>query len=580
MAVSGVGENRTTEAVGSVKQETTATAAKTQTAQNTTNEQIPAAVNNLPDIQTDLKRYELNQKLAQTEPQTPPNRLGNLTEGDRVPVSIGETTTQTDVLRAAYTEFGKRAGLDSPEDFAARMVTDGSLIYHQGTNTPYTAAEFETARQNGALNIVPQASDMTALRQARLEELTSYSLLDWSVTTAEQQQAVSILKNDPNLSQTVGRLETNGSLRNLIDRVDDTAARRELVDLLGRNLDQPTAEIVRPHIERLDVRDTFVAAPGGTIPATDVSNNLWQVRFNMARLGITPTNTNFDPSRFSDLIGANTAPFSGVGATGVNPTTIGVPLGDQWGLLTGDEATVRNYSNPLGNLNTYLNSLSPQDRARQAELLLNRPVSTTMPDVFGPTLPSRADVIRAAANRYNLQPELVSAFILAEQRDQTRNEDGKDYTAATSIRQGNTSIGLGQVVVSTAQRNNLFSDLISERTQRGMRHNQVASLLADDTANIFAVAKYIRQVADRAQSATPEVRRRFETYYPGIDFNRFREHSSNWSLTNIQALGSEYTSSDWDVSDPNKTPPFTDSPHWGRFVGEAYQDVIRSGVYR
>jgi len=335
---------------------------------------------------------------------------------------------------------------------------------------------------------------------------------------------------------------------------------------------------VRPHIENLDVQDRFIYDRGGSIQRAEVSNNLWQVRFNMARLGITPTNTNFDPSRYNDLIGTNTGTFSGVGATGVNPTTVGVPLFDQVELYAGNDATRRRYTNPLEgrSLPAYLNTLSPQDRVRQAELLLNRPVSTTMPEVFGSTPPSRADVIRAAANRYNLQPEVVAAFILAEQRDQSQNEDGKDYTAATSLAQADTSIGLGQVVVSTAQRNNLFSDLISARTQAGMSHNQVATLLADDTANIFAVAGYIRQVADRAQSAPPEVRARFEGYYPGIDFDRFREHSSRWSIENIRALGSEYTSSAWDAADPN----FTDSAPWGNFVGEAYTDVVRSGVFR
>lgn len=572
MAVRGVGENKSVEPVGSIKQDTTATAAKMQTAQKTIGEPIPAAVNNLPDIQTDLKRFELTQKLAPTAPQTPANRLGNLTEGDGVSVPIDATTTQTDVLRAAYTEFGTRAGLSDPAGFAARRINDGDQIYHQGTNTPFSAEEFETARRNGSLNVVPQASDLTDLRQAKIEELTSYSLFDWSVTANEQRQAVDILRNDPNLSQTIGKLESNGALRNVIDRVDDTAARRDLVDLLGRNLNPQTAEIVRPHIERLDVQDRVIPMRGGGVPVTEVSDNLWQVRFNMARLGISPTNTNFDPARYSDLIGANNGAFSGVGATGVNPTAVDVPWGDQWGLFREDQATVRNYSNPIpGSLPDYINSVTPQDRARQAELLLNRPVSTTMPDVFGPNLPSRADVIRAAANRYNLQPELVAAFILAEQRDQSRNEDGKDYTAATSIAQGNTSIGLGQVVISTAQRNNLFSDLISERTQGAMSHNQTASLLADDTANIFAAAKYLRQVADdgsrRSIGSLPNTQARF----PNINLPNYAQNSSQWTDDNIRALGSEYTSRAWDDNL---------SPGWGDFVLEAYRDVQRSGVFR
>jgi hypothetical protein len=75
---------------------------------------------------------------------------------------------------------------------------------------------------------------------------------------------------------------------------------------------------------------TVIAIRGGAIPVKDVSENLWQVRFNLSRLGIVPSNTNFDRSRFADLVGSNsTAPFSGVGATGTNPTTGSIPLGDQ-----------------------------------------------------------------------------------------------------------------------------------------------------------------------------------------------------------------------------------------------------------
>ena len=85
---------------------------------------------------------------------------------------------------------------------------------------------------------------------------------------------------------------------------------------------------------------------------------------------------------------------------------------------------------------------------------------------------------------------MLSAFILAEQRDQSRNEDAKDLIAATSFKRANTSIGLGQVVVSTARRNDLFADLLSKPTRTSLSHEQIARLLASDEFNIFAVAKY------------------------------------------------------------------------------------------
>lgn len=193
-----------------------------------------------------------------------------------------------------------------------------------------------------------------------------------------------------------------------------------------------------------------------------------------------------------------------------------------------------------------------------------------MPESYAGQLPSRADVIRAAAARYNLEPELVAAVILAEQRDQTRNEDAKDYTGATSLASANTSIGLGQVVISTARRGDLFSDLISADSRGALSHDDIAGLLADDTANIFAAAKYIRSVANAAAAAPPAVRARF----PGVEFDKFKGHSSTWPIENVRALGSEYTSAAWD-----DRPDFVDSPGWGQFVGEAYRDVQASRVF-
>lgn len=411
----------------------------------------------------------------------------------------------------------------------------------------------------------------------RIKDLVSYKWNDWSVTNADQRQVVETLRNDPSINQTIRDLRDSNYLDAMLKRVDNPAYRRDLIQTLGSRLDNATADIVRPAIADLD---TYVVSGLGGAVATGVNRNLWQVSFNLGRLGVTPSGGSFDRTAYNDLISTNpSAPFSGVGATGLNPTDRSVPLGDQWGMLTGDAATTARYTNPIpGSLPDYLNSVGPTDRRRQAELFLNQPISTTMPEIYGGQLPTRADVIRAAAAQYNLQPETVAAFLLAEQRDQSQREDAKDYTAATSLAQSNTSIGLGQVVISTARNNNLFSDLIDDGTRRQLSHNDYARLLADDTINIFASAKYIRTVADNAAAATPQVQSRFRNYFPGVDFSRFRENSANWPYDNIQALGSEYTSAPWDFN-PNRVPPFVDSPGWGFFVGEAYKDVRASGVF-
>ncbi|MET0646032.1 MAG: hypothetical protein ABW208_05375, partial [Pyrinomonadaceae bacterium] len=361
-----------------------------------------------------------------------------------------------------------------------------------------------------------------------------------------------------NLPATVAELNRSGWLGNLFGRVDENSTRRELVRLFGASPDAATRALAEPHVNSL--------------------GREWQVQYNLARLGVPGAGTSFDRAPFQSLVSSDpTAAFTGVGATGANPSSLSIPLGDQFNLWRNDAATVRRYTNPLGNLQQYLNALTPEQRTRQAELLLRQPISTTMPESYAGQLPSRADVIRAAATRYNLEPELVAGIILAEQRDQTRNEDAKDYTGATSLAAANTSIGLGQVVISTARRGDLFSDLLAPGSRGNLSHDEIAGLLADDTANIFAVARYIRSVADAAAAAPPDVRARFEGYFPGIDFDKFRGHSSTWPIQNVQALGSEYTSAPWD-----KRPggSFVDSPPWGRFVGEAYRDVQASRVFR
>jgi hypothetical protein len=525
----------------------------------------------VPNLQVDLKKYQLNAQLSAKQ-TPPPNQLGTLKEGESVPVKIDAKDTQSDVLKKAYTEFAKKAGINDAEGFAAKMVKDGEKIFHNKTNTEFTDAEFEAKKKTGTINMVPLASDMTALRKEKINELTSYGAFDWSVTSAEQKQVVDILKNDPNISQTVKGLEKDGNLGNLIDRVDNTEQRRELVGLLGKKLDDESAKQVLSHLEKLDVKEGVAVGPGGAAAAyTDVSQNLWQARFNISRLGIEPTTTGFDRTKFNDLINTNgTTPFSGVGATGVNPTDGSVPLGDQWNLLWDDKKTVDKYSNPLGDLNQYLSDTGFPNRARQAELLLRQPISTTMPEIYGDKLPSRADVIQAAAKKYNLQPELVAGFILAEQRDQTKNEDAKDYTAATSIKQANTSIGLGQVVVSTAERNNLFSDLMSDKTQKSLKHNDRARLLADDTVNIFAAAKYLRQIADEGATKSITALPNTKAAYPNINLSDYKKNSSQWSPDNIRALGSEYTSRAWDDKVTG----------WGHFVFEATEDVKRSKVFK
>jgi hypothetical protein len=278
-----------------------------------------------------------------------------------------------------------------------------------------------------------------------------------------------------------------------------------------------------------------------------------------------------------------------VGATGVIPatryvgtfaTTPGVPqipLDDQALLAAGHKGTIATYSNPIKGLSSYLGGLSGTQRAQQAELLLRRPIASVEAASYGGALPSRAQVIKAAATAHNLHGSLVAGFVLAEQRDQTQAEDAKDYQGATSFLQGNTSIGLGQVVVSTARRRDLFADLVTAQTRStyglnttsGPGHQSTAQLLASDEYNIFAVARYIRQVADQGSRLSLAALPDTAAEYPGLDLPAYARNSSTWPPDNIRALGSEYTSTAWDDSLV---------PAWGEFVYQAYLDVSATGL--
>ncbi len=232
-------------------------------------------------------------------------------------------------------------------------------------------------------------------------------------------------------------------------------------------------------------------------------------------------------------------PFSGVSATGVNPTDLpSIAFGDQLKLLNKDPATVTKYSNPLGDLGAYLSQLSPQDKLNQAQTLVGQPISTLFPDAYPGNPPSRAKVMSAAARKYDLTPQLIGAIILAEQRDQTRDEDAKDYQAAVSIKSANTSIGLGQVVVSTAIKYELFTDLLGQPVRRGLSRKAVATLLASDEFNIFATARYIRYVANLASQQDLRKLPKTRGAFPSIDLRAYAGNPRNWPRDNVRALAS------------------------------------------
>lgn len=423
-----------------------------------------------------------------------------------------------------------------------------------------TQAEFEAERVGKRVHMGMKAGPITAKNagialtpvSTAVEPLISYSGTDWAVTEEEEIDILSHLRGDSDLSATVTDLNAAGMLGALINRVDEPHHRRELLQLLGGNLNRLARGLVEPFIVSLGIE--------------------WELQYNLGRLGVTTAAPTFNASAFSHLISSTPSdPFTGSGATGVDPTTLSIGLIDQALLAAGDAATLAEYSNPIpGSLPAYLAGLTSTERSQQAELLLNLSISSVESSSFVGSLPSRAQIITAAATAHNLHPQMLAAFLLAEQRDQSLNEDAKDYIGATSLLSGNTSIGLGQVVVSTARRGDLFADLLSTETRSDLGHDQIARLLASDEFNIFAAARFIRQVADDGSGISISTLPNTQSAFPGIDMSAYANNSATWPDDNIRALASEYTSRAWDDRL---------SVGWANFVFEAYRDVNASGVF-
>jgi hypothetical protein len=216
-------------------------------------------------------------------------------------------------------------------------------------------------------------------------------------------------------------------------------------------------------------------------------------------------------------------------------------------LLAGDKAARVEYSNPLGDLPAYLATLTPTQRRQQAQLLTQRPISTVEAESYAGQIPSRAQIMRAAASVTNLHPPMIAAIILAEQRDQSRNEDRADYTASTSLMQRDTSLGLN------------------------LNHDAISVLLVSDEYNIFATARYIRRVADMGAAMLPASLPKTVAAFPSLSLSAYQNNSLSWPEDNVAVIGMYYTSRPW--TDDLR------SEGWGEFVRQAYRDVIASGVF-
>jgi len=396
-----------------------------------------------------------------------------------------------------------------------------------------------------------------------IKKLISYSWTDINVSTSEQNMVISSLKSDPDINRTIIDLNSAGMLQPLVFRVDSISLKNSLVQILGGRLSTSTAALLVPYISRITFNNYLI--PYFTwIEMFKICNsciNYFKSKGMVFSPGTAPNPAIVGPT--------STSPYSGSGATGVNPTKRNIPAFDKIKLLAKNAATRQQYMNPVGSLTGYLATLSHAQKIAQASNLVKQPVSTIFPDAYASKPPSRAAIMKLAAKIYRVEPELIAGFILAEQRDQSSNEDAADYQGAVSIKSANTSIGLGQIVVSTAQKDELFSDLLPSKLSKNLKHDQAAMLLASDEFNIFGVAKYLRMVADDAAKISATNLAKTKAVYPGLDIGKYAMNSSVWPPDNIKALGSEYTSRAWDGRI---------FPYWGNFVYTAYTNIKAAGI--
>ena len=389
-----------------------------------------------------------------------------------------------------------------------------------------------------------------------IEKYLSYSATDLVVSNDDEVKIINILRGDPSVDKTIRYLKTRNFLSKLFSRIDGSNHRSILAQILSAKVTNTTSPIVaRELINYPRIKSIY--------------QRCFDLHSSLKPFGVTSPAPIIPAAK---LIAANaSSAFTGSGATGISPTIHSISVIDKLLLATRSSATVQEYSNPIpGSLSVYLKGLTTDERKSQALVLLGHKIVSIYPSSYIGGLPSRTQVINAAGKLYKLQPALIAAFVLAEQRDQSKKEDAKDYTAAVSILEGNTLIGLGHMVVSTAKKYNLFSGLLSTKTTSLLTHDEIALLLTSDEFNIFAVAKYIRVTADAASKLPKGSLPNTVAAFPAINFGLYKEHSLKWPADNIKAMASEYTSKAWDDRL---------STGWAWFVYEAYKDILKSGGF-
>ena len=421
---------------------------------------------------------------------------------------------------------------------------------------------------------------MTHVGDEIIKLLELGDLVRW-VTTTERVQALELLKSDAQFDSTIAQLFSKGLFTDFLFQYSGRLSSPSLFDLVmvcASRGGRTSVSMIEGSLRGLYFRDRDASILQGRFGmAPQVFALASDLAISMRNYGLL----SYGGGRVSTAATVPTDPkasFSGSGATGRDISDERVPASHQARILIEQKANPqadpgasgpisRRYSNPLwGGLTL---PSSAQERLRQAARITSLPIATLFDSIYLNGRPSRSAIMRVAARKYRLTPEVIGAIILAEQRDQSRNEDKLDYTAATHlVARRTTSIGLGQVRDDTAQRTDLFSGLLERRRRQALNNSQIATLLTSDEFNIFAVAKYIRHVADLVGKKTAKDLPYTARIFPGINFGAYARAANTWPSANVAALGAEYTSRPWDDRVTG----------WGSFVGEAFADMSGAAI--
>ncbi len=371
------------------------------------------------------------------------------------------------------------------------------------------------------------------------------------VPPLEQREVVQLLRRDSHLSATLGELSQRGTLEVLVRRVEAPEQRRTLLEVLAVHADAAQARTVQAVLARIDL--PIKEGDGPT-----VAEELWQVRFNLLRLGVPAHGQRFDDTPYQRVIPRDgREPFTGQGATGIRPDARTVPRSDKWSRWRQVPPPPTLAPASAGDWSTYLAKLGAKDRLLQAKLVLRRPLTTLMPTIWGPLPPARAELIAVAARQYGQEPALLAALLLAEQRDQSAQEEAKHYARAA---EGAPSsfLGLGQVALPALTHHALLSEVLAPEVLRHASPLHLARLLADDALNIMASAKYLRIVTQAHPPPPP----------PPEEADADRDGTPPENP--LHALAARYTGR---AREPSRAAT------WGHFVHEAYCDVKAARVF-